>query len=183
MLYLPDVINIAMNKMQVSATIAFVVLVLASPYTQAHAHSMFNSAEKFYGGYRVQVATAPEFPQIDEPSKFMIRVTDEDFVEVDRFTIGIKFFYNDKQIGAVPPRSYTGAHLDFDHVWVEQGNHIVEIILYDMQGTQKPLVYKFNMGTQSPFGYIFIMAITIGALCFAGVMGYIYLPRLRKMRR
>ena len=24
--------------------------------------------------------------------------------------------------------------------------------------------YKFNMGTQSPFGYIFIIAITVGAL-------------------
>ena len=50
---------------------------------------MFNSAEKFYGGYRVQVATAPEFPQIDEPSQFLIRVTDGDFEEVDSFTMGI----------------------------------------------------------------------------------------------
>jgi hypothetical protein len=36
------------------------------------------------------------------------------------------------------------------------------------------------MGTQSPFGVIFIVAITIGALTFAIVMGYIYLPQYFK---
>ena len=36
------------------------------------------------------------------------------------------------------------------------------------------------MGTQSPFGIIFIVAITIGALTFAVMMGYIYLPKLFK---
>ena len=56
--------------------------------TQSYGHSMFNSAEKFYGGYRVQVATAPEFPQIDEPSQFLVRVTDEDYEEVDEIYNG-----------------------------------------------------------------------------------------------
>jgi hypothetical protein len=36
------------------------------------------------------------------------------------------------------------------------------------------------MGTQSPFGIIFIVAITIGALTFAVIIGYIYLPRFFK---
>ena len=54
----------------------------------AYAHSMFNSSEKFDAGYRVQVATAPEFPQIDEPSQFLVRVTDADYEEVDSFTDG-----------------------------------------------------------------------------------------------
>ena len=54
---------------------------------EASGHSMFNSAEEFMAGYRVQVATAPEFPQIDEPSMFLVRVTDTDFEEVDRFTM------------------------------------------------------------------------------------------------
>ena len=47
---------------------------------------------------------------------------------------------------------------------------------------EKPgvLTYKFNMGTQSPFGYIFFIAITVGALCFAVLMGYIYLPKIFK---
>ena len=39
---------------------------------------MFNSAEQYYGGYRVQVATLPEFPQIDEKSQILVRVTDRD---------------------------------------------------------------------------------------------------------
>ena len=42
-----------------------------SIFDTAYAHSMFNSAEKFDAGYRVQVATAPEFPQINEPSQFL----------------------------------------------------------------------------------------------------------------
>jgi hypothetical protein len=36
------------------------------------------------------------------------------------------------------------------------------------------------MGTQNPFGIIFIAAITIGALTFAVIMGYIYLPKFFK---
>lgn len=146
----------------------------------AYAHSMFNSAEKFESGYRVQVATAPEFPQVGEPSQFMVRVTDADFQEVDRFTMGIKFFFNGQLVDALPPKSMEGGHWDFEYVWRDHGNHIVEIYLYDMYGDDDGLItYKFNMGTQSPFGYIFIAAITVGAFCFVGVMGYIYLPHIR----
>lgn len=141
---------------------------------------MFNSAEKFYGGYRVQVATAPEFPQIDEPSQFLIRVTDGDFEEVERFTMGIRIDYNGKQVDAIPVTNIDGAHWDFDYTWRNPGNHIVKIDLYDMGENQGVLTYTFNMGTQSPFGYIFVIAITVGALFFAGMMGYIYLPKLFK---
>ena len=147
---------------------------------QAYAHSMFNSAEKFYGGYRVQVATAPEFPQVDEPSQFLIRVTDGDFEEVDRFQMGIRFFFNEDQVDAVPPTSIEGAHWDFDYTWRNQGNHIVKVDLYDMGEKPGILTYTFNMGTQSPFGYIFFIAITVGALCFTVLMGYIYLPKIFK---
>ena len=171
-----------MGKIQSSSMIFFLLLILLPAAHEAYPHSMFNSAEKFHGGYRVQVATAPEFPQIDEPSQFLIRVTDGDFEEVDRFTMGIRFFYNDQQIDAIPPKSHSGAHWDFDYIWKNPGNHIVEIILYDMKNSTGPLTYKFNMGTQSPFGYIFVIAITVGALCFAGVMGYIYIPKLRKSK-
>ena len=162
----------------------FVILILlisSTPViTEAFAHSMFNSAEKFYGGYRVQVATAPEFPQIDEPSQFLVRVTDSDFEEVDRFTMGIRFFYNDQQIDAIPPTAIEGGHWDFDYIWKNPGNHIVNIDLYNMKDTDKILTYTFNMGTQSPFGYIFIISITVGAMCFAGVMIYIFYPKLFK---
>lgn len=158
----------------------FLLLLSIPVFQDVYAHSMFNSAEKFYGGYRVQVATAPEFPQIDEPSQFLVRVTDEDFEEVDRFTMGIRVFFHDQQVDAIPPKSIEGGHWDFDYVWRNQGNHIVKIDLYDMADRSGVLTYTFNMGTQSPFGIIFIIAITVGALCFAGMMGYIYLPRIFK---
>ena len=162
-----------------SVFLIFALLVLIPVFDEAYAHSMFNSAEKFYAGYRVQVATAPEFPQIGEPSQFLLRVTDEDFEEVERFTMGIRIFFNDQQVDAIPPTAIEGGHWDFDYVWRTQGNHIVKVDLYNMGENSDTLTYTFNMGTQSPFGYIFIVAITVGALCFAGVMGYIYLPRLR----
>jgi len=149
-------------------------------FEDAYAHSMFNSAEKFYAGYRVQVATTPEFPQIDEPSQFLVRVTDSDFEEVDRFTMGIRVFFNDQQVNTIPPTSIEGGHWDFDYVWRSQGNHIVLIDLYDMGDNQGILTYTFNMGTQSPFGYIFFASIIVGALCLTGVVVYIYLPQVFK---
>ena len=92
--------------------------------------------------------------------------------------MGIRVFFNDQQVDTLPPKSIEGGHWDFDYVWRNQGNHIVKIDLYDMGGKSGVLTYTFNMGTQSPFGYIFIIAITVGALCFGGVMAYIYIPKI-----
>ena len=103
-----------------------------------------------------------------------------DYEEVDNFTMGIRVYYNDQQIDAIPPTSVTGSHWDFDYVWKNIGNHIVKVDLYDMEGSSGVLTYTFNMGTQSPFGILFIGAITTGALVFLGVMLYIYLPKLLK---
>ncbi|KAF6245458.1 hypothetical protein [Nitrosopumilus sp. b2] len=167
--------------MEKKRSVIFSVLVLFSIIgaNDVYAHSMFNSAEKFDSGYRVQVATAPEFPQINEPSQFMIRVTEGfDYEEVDRFTMGIKIFYNEKQVDAIPPKSIEGSHWDFDYVWRNSGNHIVELYLYDMPNNPEVITYKFNMGTQSPFGYIFFAAITVGALSLTGVVLYIYVPKI-----
>ena len=149
-------------------------------FDEAYAHSMFNSAEKFEAGYRVQVATAPEFPQINEPSQFLVRVTDGEFEEVKRFTMGIRIYFNDQQVDAIPPKSIEGAHWDFDYVWRQQGNHIVKVDLYDMGGREGIITYTFNMGTQNPFGIIFFSAIIVGALVFTGMMIYIYLPKIFK---
>ena len=155
-----------------------------SGLNSAHAHSMFNSAEQSYGGYRVQVATAPEFPQIDEPSQFLIKVTKGfDYEDVDSFTMGIRVFYNDQQVDAIPPTLVKSSHWDFDYVWRNIGNHIVKVDLYDMEGTEGVLTFTFNMGTQSPFGIVFIGAITTGAFVFMGVMLYIYLPKLKKSKQ
>jgi len=152
-----------------------------SGFDSVYGHSMFNSAEQSYGGYRVQVATAPEFPQIDEPSQFLIKVTKGfDYDEVDEFTMGIRVDYNDQQVDAIPPTLVQGSHWDFDYVWKNIGNHIVKVDLYDMEGSDGILTYTFNMGTQSPFGFVFLGAITTGALVFLGVMLYIYLPQILK---
>jgi len=163
-----------------SVFLIFILLLSTIPvFHDADAHSMFNSSEKFYGGYRVQVATTPEFPQINEPSQFLVRVTDSDFEEVDRFTMGIRIFFNNQQVDAIPPKSIEGAHWDIDYVWKSQGNHIVKVDLYDMS-EKGILTYTFNMGTQSPFGIIFFSAIVVGALVFVGMMVYIYLPKFFK---
>ena len=143
---------------------------------------MFNSAEQFLGGYRVQVATLPEFPQIGEKSQILFRVTDENFEEVDRFTMGVRFFYNDQQIDAIAPQSYESGHYEFDYVWENSGNHIVRVDLYDMGENLGILTYTFNMSTQSPFGYIFIIAITVGAISLGVVVAYVYLPKKLKFK-
>jgi hypothetical protein len=166
-------------------SIAFVILlsVLIVPiYSEVNGHSMFNSAESTIGGYRVQVATLPEFPEIGETSQILFRITDVDFEEVDGFTLGTRIFYNGEQIDAVPPRAYEGAHIEMDHVWHKSGNHIVRVDLYDMEGTSGLLTYTFNMGTQSPFGHIFFIAITIGALTLGIVVTYIYFPERLKFK-
>jgi hypothetical protein len=143
---------------------------------------MFNSAEETLGGYRVQVATLPEFPQIEEKSQILFRVGDIDFKEVDHFTMGIRFFYNDQQVDAIEPQLHQGGHYELDYVWKNSGNHVVRIDLYDMGGKPGILTYTFNMGTQSPFGYIFIIAITVGAISLGAVVTYIYLPKILRFK-
>jgi hypothetical protein len=169
-----------MNKKRSYFLIFVLIISSGSGFDVAFAHSMFNSAEQFYGGYRVQVGTTPEFPQIDEPSQFLVRVTDGDFEEVERFTMGIRIFYNEQQVDAIPPTIIENGHWDLDHIWKNVGNHIVKIDLYDMEGVDGVLTYTFNMGTQNPFGFIFFGAIIVGALVFAVVISYIYLPTIFK---
>jgi len=170
-----------MAKMRSVFLIFVLVFSFYAGFDSAYAHSMFNSAEESIGGFRVQVATAPEFPQIDEPSQFLIKVTKGfDYEDVDGFTMGIRVFYHDQQVDAIPPTSIDGSHWDFDYVWRNTGNHIVKVDLYDMKDSDEILTYTFNMGTQSPFGVVFIGAITAGALVFVGVMLYIYLPKMLK---
>ena len=162
--------------------IIFLVLLMVPVFSEVYGHSMFNSAESTIGGYRVQVATLPEFPEIDETSLILFRVTVVDFEEVDRFTLGARIFYNGQQIETIPPKSYEGAHIEMDHVWRNSGNHIVKVDLYDMDGSSGVITYTFNMGTQNPFGYIFFIAITIGALTLGIVVAYIYFPEKLKFK-
>lgn len=162
-------------------SVIFMLIIISTMiplFSNAHAHSLFNSAEEFMGGYRVQVATLPEFPQIGEKSQILFRIGDSQFNEVDQFTMGIRFFYNDQQIDAINPELHKSSHYELDYVWEKPGNHIVKVDLYDMGGKPGILTYTFNMSTQSPFGYIFIIAITIGAISLGVVVTYIYLPKI-----
>jgi len=153
----------------------FILLFSSISVFDANAHSMFNSGEKFEAGYRVQVATLPEFPQIGEPSTFLVRVTEGfDYEEVDRFTMGIKIYYNEELVDTILPRSIEGSHWDLDYVWKNSGNHIVKVDLYDVGENQGVVTFTFNMGTQNPFGYIFFIAIAIGGLFLAVTVGYVY---------
>lgn len=162
-----------------SISIMFVLVFSMIPlFSDAYAHSMFNSAEEFLGGYRVQVATLPEFPQIGEKSQILFRVGDSEFNEVDHFTMGVRFFYNDQQVDAISPELHKGGNYNLDYVWKTPGNHVVKVDLYDMGGKPGILTYTFNMGTQSPFGYVFIIAITVGAITLGIVVVYIYLPKI-----
>ena len=169
-----------MKSRQIIALCGFLFFLAINITPAVYAHSLFNSAEQFIGGYRVQVATLPEFPQIGDTSQILFRVTDENYEEIDRFTMGIRIFYNDDQIDAFSPQSHEGSHWESDYVFENPGNHIFKVDLYNMEGTSGVLTYTFNTSTQSPFGYIFFIAITIGALFFVGMMGYIYLPKIFK---
>jgi hypothetical protein len=162
-----------------SVFLIFILLFSSSIlFVDADAHSMFNSGEKFEAGYRVQVATLPEFPEIGEPSQFLVRVTNGfDFEEVERFTMGIRIYFNEELVDTIPPKSIEGAHWDIDYVWKNSGNHIVKVDLYDIGKNQDVVTYTFNMGTQNPFGFIFFTAITVGAMGLVIVAGIIYLPK------
>ncbi len=156
----------------------FILIFSSISVFDANAHSMFNSGEKFEAGYRVQVATLPEFPEIGEPSQFLIRVTEGfDYEEVDRFRMGIKIYYNEELVDTIPPKTIEGAHWDLDYVWKNSGNHIVEVDLYDIGENQGVVTYTFNLGTQNPFGYIFFISIATGTLFLAATVGYVYFTK------
>ena len=150
--------------------------------SDAQAHSLFNSSEETLGEYRVQIATQPEYPQIGEKSQVLIRVTDTDYNEVERFTMGMRMFFNEEQIDAVRPQSIDGAHFDTDFVFYDSGNHIFRVDLYDATDDGATLTFTFNLSTQSPFGYIFISAIAAGGIIFAGVIAIIFIPKMIKRR-
>ena len=158
------------------------LFVSISVTTDAYGHSLFNSSEQTLGDYRIQIATQPEFPQIGERSQVLIRVTDQDGKEVDRFMMGNRIFYNEEQIITWRPESYDGGHMEKDFIFEESGNHIFRVDLYDAASDGGVLTFSFNISTQSPFGYIFIGSIAAGGIIFGGVIGIVYVPRILKKR-
>jgi len=172
-------------NMNLSLKIVFILPLLfvsITATTDAYGHSLFNSSEQTLGNYRIQIATQPEFPQIGERSQILIRVTDQDGEEVDRFMMGNRIFYNDEQIITWRPESYDGGHMEKDFIFEESGNHIFRIDLYDAAEDGGVLTFTFNISTQSPFGYVFIGAIAAGGIIFGGVVGIVFIPRIIKKR-
>lgn len=162
------------------ALLVFVVLLAFPVFGQASGHALFNSAEETIGDRRIQIATDPEIPEVNQKVKVLLRVTDEQLNEVPRFTVGIRIFYNDQQIDGIPPQTVDSGHWSIDYVFKNHGNHIFRVDLYDDAG--KVRTYTFNVSTQSPFGYIFIYVIASGAFGAAAIFSYIYLPKWLKLR-
>ena len=161
---------------------AMAILAVAAP--EAAAHSLFNSSEQSIAGHRVQVSTLPEFPQIGEPSQVLFRVTDEDYEELPGVIMRVRITQNEAEVYTDGPRVIEGAHHILEFTFETQGNHIMYVDLYNLEGAQNEITtYTFNISTQSPFGYVFIVSITIGASIFAMVIGYIYLPGIIRRRR
>jgi len=162
----------------------FSFLIFLSIFTiyEANAHSLFNSAESTIGDFRVQIATLPEIPSNGVPMQILFKVSDLDFNEVDSFTMGVRIFYNDQQIDVLPPQSHNGGHWKFDYILEKQGIHIFRVDLYDAAKDGGIITYTFNISTQNPFGYIFIISIAAGSIGLAILLAYIYLPKMLRSR-
>ena len=158
------------------------ILISIPTLIESYGHSLFNSAESTIGDFRVQIATLPEIPITGEPMQILFRVTDLDFEEVDRFTMGLRIFYDDEQIDAILAQSHQGGHWDLEYVLGNPGNHIFKADLYDAAKDGGVLTYTFNVSTQNPFGYVFIISIAAGSIGIGVVLGYIYIPRIIKSR-
>jgi hypothetical protein len=162
--------------------LVFLILFSIPIFSETSAHSLFNSAESFIGDYRVQIATLPEIPITGDPMQILFQVTDVDFEEVDRFTMGIRIFYDDIQLDAIRPQSHEGGHWEMEYVLDKPGNHIFRVDLYDAAKDGGIITYTFNISTHDPFGYIFIISIAAGSIGLSIVLAYIYIPKILKYR-
>lgn len=159
--------------------ILLLALVLVPLVHDASAHPLFNSYEETIGDRRIQIATLPEFPEPGRDSLILVRVTDTDLNEVDGFVMGIRIFYGGVQIDGIAPQQVPGGHWEIDYVFKEAGNHIFRVDLYDNGDVR---TFTFNVGTQNPFGFIFIYVIAAGAIGMAGILVYVYVPRILKKK-
>jgi hypothetical protein len=171
-----------MPKSKFYFVFGFLIFISVFTIYEASAHSLFNSAESTIGDFRVQIATLPEIPANGVPMQILFRVTDLDLNEVDGFTMGVRIFYNDLQIDALPPQSHNNGHWETEYILEKPGNHIFRVDLYDAAKDGGIITYTFNISTQNPFGYVFIFSIAAGSIGFAIVLGYIYLPKMLRSR-
>ena len=174
-------IKFVRKKMQTMKLIfSFFLLIPICIFTpDAEAHPLFNSGEEWIGDYRIQIATLPEIPAVDEKIQVLLRVVDVDFQELENFTLGIRIFYDGEQVDAVMPTSYQNGHVEMDYIFENSGNHVFRVDLYDLAKDGGILTYTFNISAQNPFGYIFISAVTMGGIMTAIIFIYVYLSKRR----
>jgi len=157
----------------------FVIIPMINLIPGAEAHPLFNSGEEWIGDYRIQIATLPEIPAVNEEIQVLFQVVDTDFQEVDQFTMGIRIFYDGEQIDAVMPKMYQNGHMEMDYIFEMSGNHVFRVDLYDVAADGQPLTYTFNISTQDTFGFVFIGAVTMGGIMTAIIFIYVYLSKRR----
>jgi hypothetical protein len=169
------------KKMQILKLVFlfFVIIPMINLIPEAEAHALFNSGEEWIGDYRVQIATLPEIPAVDEEIQVLLRVVDADFQELDQFTLGIRIFYDGEQIDAIMPKTYQNGHVEMDYFFENSGNHVFRVDLYDVSKDGQPLTYTFNLSAQNPFGFIFIGAVTMGGIMTAIIFIYVYFSKRR----
>ena len=157
----------------------FLIIPMINLIPEAEAHSLFNSGEEWIGDHRVQIATLPEIPAVDEEIQLLLRVVDADFQELDQFTLGIRIFYDGEQIDVIMPKTYQNGHVEMDYFFENSGNHVFRVDLYDVSKDGQPLTYTFNLSAQNPFGFIFIGAVTMGGIMTAIIFIYVYFSKRR----
>ena len=169
------------KKMQIMKLIFLFLLIIPmiNLIPGVEAHPMFNSGEEWIGDYRIQIATLPEIPAVDEEIQVLFQVVDADFQELDQFTMGIRIFYDGEQIDAIMPNMYQNGHMEMDYIFEMSGNHVFRVDLYDVAADGQPLTYTFNISSQDTFGFVFISAVTMGGIMTAIIFIYVYLSKRR----
>jgi len=157
----------------------FAIIPMINLIPGAEAHPLFNSGEEWIGDHRVQIATLPEIPAVNEEIQVLFQVVNTDFQELDQFTMGIRIFYDGEQIDAVMPKIYQNGHMEMDYIFEMSGNHVFRVDLYDIADGGQPLTYTFNISSQNTFGFIFISAVTMGGMMTAIIFVYVYWSKRR----
>jgi len=157
----------------------FAIIPMINLIPEAEAHPLFNSGEEWIGDHRIQIATLPEIPAVNEEIQVLFQVVDTDFQEVDQFTMGIRIFYDGEQIDAVMPKTYQNGHMEMDYIFEMSGNHVFRVDLYDVANDGQPLTYTFNISSQNTFGFVFISAVTMGGMMTAIIFVYVYWSKRR----
>jgi len=169
------------KKMQILKLVFlfFVIIPMINLIPEAEAHALFNSGEEWIGDYRIQIATLPEIPALNEEIQVLFQIVDADFQELDQFTMGIRIFYDGEQIDAIMPNMYQNGHMEMDYIFEMSGNHVFRVDLYDIAADGQPLTYTFNISSQDTFGFVFIGAITMGGIMTAIIFIYVYVSKRR----